>query len=76
MASDLPQHNTEAGLSNFHLAKSREGKHLSLAAIWSDELLKVAPWSKLSWGVFLPLVFLGNVLVAILAWFIVGLAMR
>jgi hypothetical protein len=36
----------------------------------------VAPWSKLSWGLFLPLVFGGNVVVATLAWIIVGLVMR
>ena len=37
---------------------------------------KIAPWSKPSWGLFLPLVFASNVLVAILAWSIVGLVME
>jgi hypothetical protein len=35
-----------------------------------------APWSKLSWGFLLPLVFVGNVVVAALAWIIVELVMR
>jgi hypothetical protein len=34
-----------------------------------------APWRDLSWGVFLPLSFAANVVVAALAWFIVGLFM-
>jgi hypothetical protein len=73
MASDPTHRNTASALPS--LAMSREGTRPP-AAIWSDELLKVAPWSKLSWGVFLPLIFLGNVLVAIFAWFIVGLAIK
>jgi hypothetical protein len=36
----------------------------------------LAPWSKLSWGLFLPLVFVGNVVVATFAWIIVGSLMR
>jgi hypothetical protein len=35
-----------------------------------------APWHNLSWGLFLPLVFGGNVVLATLAWFLVGLFMR
>jgi hypothetical protein len=34
-----------------------------------------APWRDLSWGVFLPLAFVANVVVAVLAWIIVGLIM-
>jgi hypothetical protein len=34
-----------------------------------------APWSKWEWGVFVPLAFAGNVVVAIFAWFIVALVM-
>jgi hypothetical protein len=30
-----------------------------------------APWSTLSWGVFIPAVFAGNVVLAIFAWFVV-----
>jgi hypothetical protein len=62
MASDLLQRDTEAS----GVAESRRGKGLSA----------LAPWSKLSWGLFIPLVFAGNVAVATLAWFIVELVMR
>ena len=34
-----------------------------------------APWRDMSWGLFLPLVFAGDVVIAILAWTIVGLVM-
>jgi hypothetical protein len=44
--------------------------------ISTEALPKLAPWSKLSWSLLLPLVFAGNVVVAVLAWVIVGLAMR
>jgi hypothetical protein len=36
----------------------------------------LAPWSKLSWGFLLPVVFVGNIVVATSAWIIVGLVMR
>jgi hypothetical protein len=35
-----------------------------------------APWRNLRWGLFLPLVFAGNVIVATLAWIIVGMVKR
>jgi hypothetical protein len=35
----------------------------------------LAPWSALSWGVFVPAVFAGNVVLAIFAWFVVEWAM-
>jgi hypothetical protein len=41
--------------------------------LWS--LSTPAPWRELSWGRFLPLAFVANVIVAILAWIIVGLIM-
>ena len=41
--------------------------------LWS--LSTPAPWRDLSWRVFLPLSFLANVVVAILAWIVVGLFM-
>ena len=41
--------------------------------LWSLSI--PAPWRDLSWGVFLPLSFVANVVVAILAWIIVGLIM-
>jgi hypothetical protein len=62
MASDLLQRDTEAS----GVAESRRRKGLSA----------LAPRSKLSWGLFIPLVFAGNVAVATLAWFIVELVMR
>jgi hypothetical protein len=73
MASDLRQRATE--ISVFHksnLAKSRHGNDFLLDAFWPENLPAQAPWSKLSWGLFLPLVFAGNVVVAILAWIVVG----
>jgi hypothetical protein len=38
--------------------------------LWSVSIR--APWRDLSWGVFLPLSFVANVIVAILAWIVVG----
>src|SRR5271167_4512390 len=35
------------------------------------DLARAAPWSVLSWGVFLPVVFVGNVALAIVAWYAV-----
>jgi hypothetical protein len=35
-----------------------------------------APWRNLSWGLFLPLVFAGNVVLATLAWMIVSMVAR
>jgi hypothetical protein len=62
VASDLLQRDTEAS----GVAESRRDKGLST----------LAAWSSLSWGLFIPLVFAGNVAVATLAWFIVELVMR
>jgi hypothetical protein len=68
MASQLPpRHN---------LATTRNGNGLSRAATMPDRLLTQAPWSKLSWLLFVPLVFASNVAVAILAWIIVESVMR
>jgi hypothetical protein len=44
-------------------------------AISVSSLPARAPWHNLSWRRFLPLVFAGNVVVASLAWVIVGLVM-
>jgi hypothetical protein len=78
MASDLPedglgpsQNNTEASVF-----PNDDGNRLSQAAIWPQGLPTLAPWSNLSWGLFLPLVFAGNVVLATLAWIIVGIVMR
>jgi hypothetical protein len=72
MATDILQHDTEAS----GVAESRRGKSLSQGAVWTEGLSTPAPWSKTSWGLFVPLVFSGNVVVATLAWFIVELVMR
>jgi hypothetical protein len=54
----------------------RNRDDLSKWGISTEALPKFAPWSKLSWCLLLPLVFAGNVVVAVLAWVIVGLVMR
>jgi hypothetical protein len=54
----------------------RDHDGLSQCGISTEALPKSAPWSKLSWSLLLPLVFAGNVVVAVLAWVIVGLVMR
>jgi hypothetical protein len=71
MASDVPQNDTEASVF-----LNDDGNGLSQGAIWPEGLPTLAPWSNLSWGLFLPLVFAGNVVVAALAWIIVGFVMR
>jgi hypothetical protein len=60
MASNLPLRD--------NVATSRYGNGLPNRAAW---LPAEAPWSKLSWLLFVPLVFATNVAVAILAWIIV-----
>jgi hypothetical protein len=65
MISEPPQRDTEVRvLPTSDAAKSRHGNGPTLA-----------PWRKLRWGVFLPLAFVANVIVATLAWIIVGLVM-
>jgi hypothetical protein len=72
MASDLRQRAAETPV----FSRSNLPKSGSQGGIWLESLPTPAPWSKLSWGFFLPLVFAGNVIVAILAWFIVELVTR
>ena len=75
MSSNLFQQDTEARV--FRVADaSRRDNGFWQGASWPEGLPALAPWSKLSWGLFLPLVFAGNVVVATLAWIIVGLVMR
>jgi hypothetical protein len=75
MASELPQCVTEASVfPKSDLAKSWHGSVFSQVDIWPEPTL--APWSKLSWGFFLPLVFAGNVIVIGLAWFLFELVTR
>jgi hypothetical protein len=54
----------------------RDHDDLSQWGISTRALPKFAPWPKSSWYLLLPLVFAGNVVVAVLAWVIVGLVMR
>jgi hypothetical protein len=42
----------------------------------TSSLQAAAPWRDLGWGLLFPLVFAGNVVVATLAWIIVGWVMR
>jgi hypothetical protein len=63
MASNLPLRD--------NVATSRYGNGLPNRATWRYRLPTQAPWSKLSWLLFVPLVFATNVAVAILAWIIV-----
>jgi hypothetical protein len=50
--------------------------NLSLRAREGSDTAGLAPWSVLiSWGVFVPAVFVGNVVLAIFAWFVVEWAM-
>jgi hypothetical protein len=44
--------------------------------ITTPSLQAAAPWRNLRWGLLIPLVFAGNVVVATLAWIIVGMVMR
>ena len=77
MAANLPQRDTKASVSpTSNVAKSRHGNGLSQGAISPEGLPTLAPWHKLGWGLFLPLVFASNVIVATLAWIIVGKVMR
>jgi hypothetical protein len=63
-------------LSASDVAARQQGAGLSQEVVWLESRLTLAPWSVLSWGLFLPLVFAGNVVVATLAWFTVELVMR
>ena len=56
-------------------ASDAQDAGLSQEVVWLESRSTLAPWSVLSWGLFLPLVFAGNVVVATLAWIIVGLVM-
>jgi hypothetical protein len=41
------------------------------ALFQTSDAARAPPWSTLSWGVFVPAVFVGNVVLAIFAWFVV-----
>jgi hypothetical protein len=73
MASNLHPRVTEAdALSGF----DEPTKHYGNWGIRPEKVSLAAPWSKSSWGLFLPVVFAGNVVVATLAWFLVGLFLK
>jgi hypothetical protein len=77
MASKLFQRDVEGGVfPKSNAPTSWRGNGFSRGANRPEGLPTLAPWSKLSWGLFFPLVFAGNVVVAILAWFIVELVMN
>ena len=38
---------------------------------FADATIQSARWSTLSWGAFIPAVFVGNLVLAIFAWFVV-----
>jgi hypothetical protein len=68
-----PQRDTKASVFPASDVATSRDKAL---ANWPERLPALAPWSKLSWGLFIPLAFAGNVIMSILAWFVVGLVMR
>jgi hypothetical protein len=70
MASNRPPRDHD------EIAATRQGEGLSQWGISTEALPTLTPWSKLSWAVFLPLVFAGNVVVAVFAWFLVEWATR
>jgi hypothetical protein len=80
MRSNLLQQDSEARVFRASDASRRDDRPsqrgFSQGGIWPEGLPTLAPWSKLSWGLFLPLVFAGDVVLATLAWIIVGLVTR
>jgi hypothetical protein len=46
------------------------------AGLQTSDATRLPPWSVLTWGVFVPAVFMSNVVLAICAWFIVEWTMR
>jgi hypothetical protein len=58
------------------LRQPGRGEGLSHWGISTEALPTPTPRSKLSWAVFLPLVFAANVVVAVFAWFLVEWATR
>jgi hypothetical protein len=66
MASNHPQ---------FGIKTNALPPHRRYGAIQSEEVPKHMLWPKRGWGLLVPLSFAGNVVVAILAWFLVALVM-
>jgi hypothetical protein len=65
------------GVNLIYAAMQREGLPLMISnlILRGREPLPAAPWSVLSWGVLLPAVFVGNVALAIVAWYAVEFTM-
>jgi hypothetical protein len=61
------------GVNLIYAAVQREGSPLMISnlILRGRDPSPAAPWSVLSWGVFLPAVFVGNVALAIVAWYAV-----
>jgi len=65
------------GSARSYLSKtSNIPMHHIKKTITTPSLQAAAPWRNLGWGLLIPLVFAGNVVVATLAWIIVGMVMR
>jgi hypothetical protein len=66
------------GVNLIYAAVQRERRPLMISnlILRSRELSPAAPWSVLSWGVFLPVFFVGNVALAVVAWYAVELTMK
>jgi hypothetical protein len=62
----------------FHMAPklSEHGTEVSRWDLWQRKLAPFAHWSHPRFGLFLLVVFAGNVVVATLVWLLVGLLMR
>ena len=65
------------GVNLIYAAVQRERSPLMISnlILRGREPSLVAPWSVLSWGVFVPAVFVGNVALAIVAWYAVEFTM-
>jgi hypothetical protein len=74
MARHLSQSDTRTSMFPAStLAMGRQGDDPSQRAFRRNEPPFFAHWNKPKWGLFLLVVLAANVLVASLAWFIVGL---
>ena len=74
VALNLSQINPEAGaFGTSDLAMNRHGNARSQRSIWRKAFSSLARCNKPRWGLWLLLVFAGNVLVATIAWTIVRL---
>jgi hypothetical protein len=63
------------GFNYAAVQRERSPLMISNLILRGREPLPAAPWSVLSWGVLLPAVFIGNVALAIVAWYAVEFTM-